>query len=1487
MPLVSASSYHQPAGAMTSQRAMMSQKTFETLSSNVQKLIHDTQIRGASLNQIYSTAMFLANLHREARNREYAQANVRMQDLATLHMTYLNKVTKDPNSIQAHVQSMSQRYNLLRDEVSRLTRSQLGEYAQVKLFRLQEEARSLKRDLDLFNESIVTAARDIKSAQPYIKSKTTQTFTVSDVQYKSNFTIFEIIDFEIQKNGHESIQALWALQESRLYRVLSEYPTLNRVSNSPDGPQGLIRITPTNKSLSSASSSSSSSGTTDVQSFSTASQEIYDALPLTAQQALESSLGDILEDFYNQAMVLIIKLPAQSKLHKFCPPFKSTINKKINTVFSQAFLPTPSNANLNLIITPGQGHHQQIEGMELPNYYMSATGCDSKGCRQNIKFVRKPTMFSGRGCYSCINSKGTNGMKPARGGGELFELAGAPKKRKAINYDDDDDDENAYEDDDDDEEIPQQKRSKSTFSNSSTTTNTKALQVSYQSVIDLLSDIGALLTNTKTQSLTQMYEAILGLNNMLHELFNIELLTSASANTTRIRAFTSKQLRELLKVYETIVENNDSVELLVKKVNAATIQSLQRVVDIQEGPITPGDFEIALPVSMRYSIHSFTLSQFWRISAQIKKVVRSIFVESSIFNNPLTGFSMGKLNRSDAGLILTGGNKSEVQFDSQMPPDLNSFLVKLRLPMYEGLLGNYEKISKNLDANITKLDNLIERAITEFNGAAQKFLLNFLKHGWCGGSSDVYNRTGEDGPATKVGPNFYNIRPQNRNNYKNLGDLVDNLDTATLTNTPSVEALRTYGKANPQSNIYNYITSGELPIAILSSKDFTCFWKDVIFSPQNVENYARYGETELRFFNLAAEIYSTKILVQEEPLTYTLTPGTGPYKYISPRLDKLKDLTTNLKNYVGKLKSLNVGAFYKKFTTPIQPVNMNIVDVFIEQGYGEYFNFDDSFALWFFGPSGAGKTYNQYTKGANIGLDSRLLDLPRKSLAMRDFYSMCFYGSENFLRAVKQPQVTHYTFSQSREVVATVNTQKTSLQNISTINLADYKDLIDNKRRSNGLIRSTPQNQNGSSRSFFITTIEQETGVQKSLVDTPGYEPIPYPSLANPFFVIYNIVKNILSNVMESNWTNNDENLWVAKAIETIHTALVQKNATSETTSKWLNEGLAQKMQLPSGASFNTHGIDPDTTWQQFIKSAPLFVSPQLVNHATGARVQQNGDYIINVDIAAFTSGLALKLPDEFHGVSSTSYRFAQSSKQNLCIDRKNAWALFWTWKIYENMFSSASTASKSNVDIIMQRYIPLINPADISHFEVITALEAVFINQFNFWGQHATLQRGSQSLADYLKMSPINQQITTGDLFYEFALLASDVYFQDVGINMALPRFRFPQMDWQTTINKDNSGTAGFLYSKTKASKPFIMSNALDAYDQYSLLFNPFLPLGDLSGFNKTFLGHEQKNLFVTVLDGTKRDHYFTFMDIRKDFEPANNNATNATKVEIKSEPK
>lgn len=1494
--------FGQGGAPVVTSRGLISERRLETLSDRTQKTVHGVQEIGGGV--VDTVGKLLVAMWTHARNNTSGTVIQAATDLTNVHLKRFKELASDRNSITSMVNHAEDMFKRLKADVTALADVSTKSISPDVWQKYLNQAQIIHRDLKRFHDTVVTATQDMQRAKPYLTNKLQQKFTVDDVVPVSNFCIFEQLDYEMQKQSISSdLRAMWTLFEYRFYIILLEFRAqLGRI----DGSNMLVHVKPTSTlSTSTANSSPStpvgSAPTAAVitENYSTTTQAAYDNIDKKILVNLERSIGNLLTEFYTMCNRSISALPTTSIIRKFCPPFSHS-EYTIKNVYTKHLQPDFT-AQIHTVIgppriRPGQGDYEVDEATdvqdinrsyEMPNFNLHVL----KGTGEDILLERKAS-FIGLGGSCCGGNNPLRKIFGSRANGSVLSGGADPY----VSFPEDEEDDDEYYDKDDDGDInikisrpkkrfikpksqPAAKAIKTLGSSDKSSMEMRSKFVPLGAIVQLFSSISELLSQIRSTSYDEFYQNALGIVNNFELILSIETVLKRDGENQRPMAVTWQMLDETLMIYDHLIEKNDTVQPNTKTIYKETVANLKAaqhimdkdVSDLIAAKLTAGShYDIYLPKQFRYTKNYGIIFQYWRLNMLIQQFIRALFTSASLFNNPHTGFSLGKLNQSGQNFELDEEDRL-VRFTSAggaapMVAELDQFKIDLKFPFFA------QKVIQ-IDADIVQINNAVKALNDAYKAAknavsnaqdkdaCNSFLKQIIIQKSCGLLGEIYK------PQVDGQVGGYDDEEITTEWFKVIGN------AASRTNLDIPKAMRKLiSKLFTQNKNANY--SGIL-----------CFFSKIVDLPPSSQTDPFYKEC-----------CTIALLKQGLKGISVLINATDDVEPNQKDLDRIKALRDRLNAYVTPLGNLKAESFEKKFSTSIIPVNQPIVEAFVRSGYGEFLKQRFSMALYFMGPSGSGKTFNQYGQGATLGIDARLLDLPRQQLSFRDYYGLAFYAIESFDAAVKRPTVYHYSLTSVNDQLQVAFTQdenKSKEENITISNFAGYKDAIDHVRRANQLIRATRANPDGSSRSFFITTITQDNNIKKSLIDTPGYEALTAGSAhTNPFLFIFAKVFEIGSRISLLNLTQNDYAAWASN----VRAGLVSElNGPIGLTEAMLN---IEPRQVPTPAKVNTssqpileYGL-MSCTFKEFIDSCMLFVGDKFVSNQAGKdRVNTftnktqfrkvpiniaNGYYISRYKETQYGKN-PQTITDVNPGqlVGSTDCQsvvddiglcpvdpllFTNNGKQNLAFDKKHATYMMYTWAIYEAMFSNSQ---ESSTKTIMTKYLQTFVPPQY-HDVALQTLEAVFINQFNFWAQIATLKKGNESLLNYLnpKTPPV---ISINDLYYECLVAVSDVSHDHAFTNAAYDRYRYSQNPPIPSIVITNASLSPVGIIVKYHAPNLTLSTLIDSYNNNSFLYNPYAPLGDLSAFNTYINNNGGKNLFVTILNGGKAPAYFSFMDINR----------------------
>lgn len=1491
-------------GGHLSNRNLISERHLDQLGEKTQKAVHGVQEIGSGV--VDTISKLLVAMWTHSHNSQVGPVILAATNLTDVHLKKFKELSSDRNSITNMTNHAEEMFKRLKADVTALADVSTKSVSPDVWQKYLNQAQVIYRDLKRFHDTIVTATQDMQRAKPYLTNKMQQMFTVNDVIPVSNFCIFEQIDYEMQKQSAASdLRAMWTLFEYRFYIILLEFRgQLGRI----DGDNMLVHIKPSSTLATSTSSTpgslSTPSATTTVitENYSTTTQGAYDSIDPKILVGLEKSIGNLLTEFYTMCNRSISTLPANSIIRKFCPPFSQT-DYSIKNVYTKNLQPDYTGSNIHTVIGPprnsgvhaGAGEDSSIveqqdidRSFEMPNFNLHLL----KGTGDDMYLERKPS-FIGLGGSCCGGRSPLRRLFGERANGGILSGGDDPY----VTYPDDDDDD-YYDEDDADINIkisrpkkrflkpakhqPPAKVIKTLSANDKSSMEMRSKFVPLGAIVQLFSSISELLSQIRSTSYDEFYQNVLGIVNNFELIMSIETVLQRDGENQRPLAVTWQMMSETLMIYDHLIEKNDTVHPNTKTIYKDTVTNLKSALNIMDKDITDqiatknsagSNYEIYLPKEFRYTKNYGIIFQYWRLNLLIQQFVRALFTSESLFNNPNTGFSIGRMNRSSNGFEQDEEDRL-VRYSpgaTDSAANLAHFKNGLKLQRYADVAAAMQRQIDDIKAAVVEINAAFSTAYATYFPQDKKFgefLKQVVQRSSCGALGSRYGPykfQGEDGvdEFSNLGTEYYNVRDQPKYSSANLEEFIK-------------------------------------IISPLDHDDILCFFSRAIEAAGSA------------FFQTCKELINIK-----KKFGPVHADFDSQDKVVARQadMDRLEALRASVAEYADRLNALNVEAFEKKFSTSIIPDNQSIVEAFVKSGYGEFLKQRFSMTLFFMGPSGSGKTYNQYGESSPVqvlGIDSRILNLPRISLSFRDYYGLSFYALDSFEAAVKKPVVYHYLLESVNDVLTVKNTKdedKLKEDPVNITNFAGYKDKIDAIRKNNDLIRVTTANKGGSSRSFFITTVTQENNIKKNLVDTPGYEMLEYGSgFTNPFIFIHDYVVRIGSLVLLTGKTQNDYDSWKEQLQKDLNAELKKTNIVPSAESHtWFDNVMLTSVPLPSKVRSSPQqilefGIQP-CTFKEFINSSMLFVGEKFINNAGGEadlKTLANGadikrDYKTGIKIMGGSTvmrrtGLEYTFPengipgkagaktellivvsprDQQRGPNVPQQRatvpgtasdnpllFTKQSKHNLTFDMKVSTYMAYTWAIYERLFVKSAESSTS---VILEKFMPTFVPV-VHRKAVRQSLETVFINQFNFWAQVATLKKGNESLINYLNPKAM-PTVAIGDLFYEYLVLASDVVFTHSGALDMYNRYLYASNNWAITLDDNSLSIAGIaaIYKEYK----WDLGMALIMYDTASLLYNPYVPLGDLSAFN-SFI-HAGKNLFVTIVNGEKAKDYFSFMDVNR----------------------
>lgn len=1447
----------------------------DVLGQSTKDAVNNIATSGQFLTELHYLSLYLIELHSAQLKAEVPQLAATLSSNYKLYTETLKSFIQDKNTIPAQITSLEDQFKKLKDDIKTTIHVNSTDQSSIVWARYEKEASILYEQVKAFIDTIYHATQDIKNAQPMLKNKGLTLFESSDVITLSNFSIFEQIDYEIQKPSYQQLRNIWTGKLAKFFQILQGYPTLGRIN--PSG-QGLLHVPPTTP-VAVKSSGPNAVPFLATEKYSLTTQTAYDSLGMTAIEMLEKSLGLVLEEFYSAANGEIQKLAPNSLLRKFCRPFG--INNLTKSIYSRNLMPDYSKANLQFLIGAASGAMDvdsdmdtTVYEMEMPNHIVSMNRAG------NIQFNPKPSWLGGKCCggirypldrtyYSDdqVEMVGRGGANTTKRKTTTVAKRTTTKKRRTNESESESSSSSSSSSEDDDQAAP---RKKAAVDASATTMSGRIKFQSVQGLMKMFQEISYMLKTLKETSFNPFNSAIMSLKNHLDDIFRLQTIFSTEGKDTQVKPslVVAKGAEELLNMYINLIKANSSVSDLTKDLYAPSENFIASALVTMKRPVdtTIAPYDIHLPEKLRYSHHAGLISNFWQLESMINAYVQSIFTEASLFSNPNTGFSFGKINLSedsfelkDKDRVVTFKNNSAVE------SEIRKFKEKLRITYYKNIvdmLTSKQRELKNAVSSANTLFDKLKSIIGTGTDTAtlnrKKFITQLAKKTTCG-RTVVFGPAIEDAVADSE-----------------LGHIAARLyDSSTNVN------FITYANNNPNKKLWDYIGDDTYAGVMENDSDFICFWNNAFTSTKDEIKNSLGGPPD--FFN-SCKKFMDKLYKMIGQYTYS---DSSPHILLQDAA--LDGLLKKFQNAYDKINLLNVASFEKKFSTPVIPNNVTTVDAFINNGYGEFIKQFINIVLWFMGPTGSGKTFCGYGKesAGAVGLDSRFLSLPRTALYFRDYYYGCFFCYESFLRAIDNPVVINYNILSDGSVVASDNTSGVAT-NVSGGQLKDYKTKIDDKRRGT-YIRDTSRGTSGnreSSRSFFTTVVVEDT-VEKRMVDTPGYESISRPAYLNPFLFIHNfIITHVENNTGRQLYNNFEFDNFKAEGERLLVSALTtagvftsdELKANNGSDIDWLKMSPNVAVPTPQGCNFDEHGITSDCTFDHLVSQTIAFfdrnvktdrlVARGILNLSDGNEILADGRNItvrdkqvlvVKSDGARQSSSL---FGSTVSGNKSTGlYRLDGNTKHNICINTKVALYMWWTYLIYQKLFS----LPLPNMRIIQDRFMKMAPGHEV---EILASVEACFFNNFNFWAQHATLRLNNKSLVNYFNENiGTNKTVTTGDLFHEYMLIAGDYAFTGSAGNIGLPRHKFGMyaLSHQNRTS-ENQISLSLLNITYKRYSNWNFTSVLDTYNNFSTIFNPFLPLGDLEVFNK-LMGVKQgtKNLFVTILHGgiEKVENYCTFFDI------------------------
>lgn len=1454
----------------------------DTLGQPTKDAVHNIAASGQFLTELHYLSLYLIEMHSAQLKAEVPQLVATLSSNYKLYTENLKTFIQDKNSITAQITTLDEQFKRLKDDIKATININSPDQSSIVWARFEREASILYEQINGFMKTIVHATQDINNAQPVLKNKGLTVFETTNVTTVSNYSIFEQIDYELQKPSNQQLRIYWNCKLHKFFNILSEYDAnLHRINSTKNG---LVHVTP----LSPAVTKSSGPNVAPIitERYTTTTQAEFDALAQPSIEMLEKSLGLVLEEFYSSANLHIQKLPPNSLLRKFCRPFGA--NNLTKSVYTRNLLPNYSKANMQFLIAPAAGENngmmdyenvssETLYEIEMPNHMVSMDRAGS------IHFEPKPTWLGGSCCgnrslypldRTYISS--ADGDSHSSSSSSVFGRGGATTtkrkttskrastKRQRKSRDSDEDESSSEEDE---EDIPQKKRV--VDENAVTMTGRIKFQ-SVQGLYKMFQEISQMLKILKETTFNPFNSAIMSLKNHLDNIYYLQTIYATDGKDTRVKPIVVSvgAAEELLSIYKHLIKDNTSVSDMTKDLYTDAENFIAKALITMKrtdlSSVTTAPHDIHLPEKLRYSSHPGLVANYWQLYLMVNAYIQSIFTEASLFSNPNTGFSLGKLNMSEDSFELSDNNRV-VKFRPSVGTHIDNFKNKLRLPYYERLYKKLEARKSTLQQVVDEANVLFNELDAQLSGTdnetlnRKKILRTIITKTTCGNTNSF-------GPKEVVADS---VRGEP---LRNIARKLYPSATQTL--------FETYANAHPANTLWDFMGSAEYAAMVDSDKDMLCFWATAFRERLTLETNLSASHPSRKFFEKGA------ILIDNLSRLIGIYRANSSPPYIAINTDSIDKLITQYKSSYDKLNMLGASSFEKKFSTPVIAKNLGIVDAFVNEGYGEFLKLQFDSVLWFMGPSGSGKTYTGYGEIGRsvIGLDTRFLSLPRTALYLRDYYFGCFFTYENFTRAINNPLIVNYGFAADGSVTFTENSKLTEGQvNLtSSGHLLDYKNKIDNVRKSPrlNLIRPTLANPSQSSRSFFAASVVDENQIEKHMVDTPGYESIPEPAFINPFLFIHQyIMRTLEGRTGGPTFTQNSYDLFYEGRMQALASALLTdgvftleelKPAGAANAHDWLRI-TNTLVPTPSGCNFDEHGITTDCTFEHLVNNTVGFFANKIeteskfLTNYKGFKSSENLTQDLDVSVrdnlcVLGVGGFTSKIKGE--KTSGGMYRLDDYTKHNLCVNKKAATYIMWTWYIYNKLFS----LPLPNMKIIKDRFLQMVSSQ--SHKDqILTATEACFFNNFNFWAQHATLRQGNKSLVGYFNDAVQKKTITTGDLFYEYMLVASDYVYSDFAANPGLARHKFASKTLKhQSSSSHNQISLSILMFNMRPYRNWDFEEILTHYNDFSTIFNPFLPLGDMDVFNKFMNGKPgSKNLFVTILNGdmSKVENYCTFLDI------------------------
>lgn len=1497
------------------------QKNLNDLPNETQKLLDMTKSLGNTLNATLTGALIMNQIKRQ---QEKITQDTQFKLALDTQGDYMRKIAEmaDKSSVNYALNDFNARHQQLSKQVEAL--QTMGPVNVDVVGNLLKSYNDLLDEVKVYNETVTKSAKEIEKSKQYMTSLVdvkSKVVNLASVNVISNYSIFELFSFEMQKKyTSEDVQLSWANMELDFVKIFKQYPMLNRVA---DGKLVLVKPSDNKPAVLVAKVEHGMVFADMTENFSTTSQAVYDSIDRTSRVALEEAVGKLLNKFYVFNSKELFSKQTQI-FSRFCPPF--THHYEIEeSILKRAFLPPKMNDDIHFNLSAAGQVEDEILCV-TPNYILTANG--------NTLSV---SPASGGVCCRPARGQLMTNLRASGGGTlfgdvptvDLFSLYGGKNKKKrnivsrnnrAIKKNkrtgpvivEEPDDSSASstaqssEEDDDDDDNNEMTRPVVASSSSSSKNQIlrksnlgdKVTAQALSSLVSIKNQLNQLLSKQTTGNFEAFIKSIINVGQAVR---NVKLAENPSVQSSK-HLITRKQIVELLRGVDNLIVKNNGAPDVQKKLLNQSIDLCSEIANVMEMDIpNPKPYYIYLVKDDRTVGEVVVLKAFDELRTSLDAIADAIF-SATKYENPYTGFTVGKFNRSMQEFELSDeGREISLESNARTQKALDEFKKKyLARDYYVNVITKLKNADTTLTQNINNLQQAYAWMFDPVNNVAGNFL-EFVK-----------SFIGKD-PCSDLST-LFTVSDAENLTVDERGGVFKRYNN---TQTALVEWIQEQQKKKQppgEINLFNFVSSANYKPELIQDPMLICYW-DTLAGGRDFPYYGNNSKPDQpkngeSFMQKCKEII---LLLKSLPQQELKLNMTNP-PFVTLDTSELKQTIKEYERHLQLIDQLNVKHFVKSFNTPIENHADNIVDTFVKGGHNLVLQRAHNFSIYFIGPSGAGKSYSQYGLPSNaqnpsgvLGLDSLFLSMPRLSLTFKDYYSLCFFAADSFFYAIRQPQVINYSFDQNKNIVASVGDKSTQSTPITTLNISNYKDIIDDERKKMNMIVSTTENPGGSSRAFFVTQIKQEGNITKELVDTPGREPINNPALTNPFLFIYHFISLYTKVDLKKYYLQSDDKngtqpcfkQWIVEAANQLHTKIKEFSILPEPehTVDWLITGLDTKIPQPHGVSFNTHGLEPGLSFQALVDDTYLFIGNKIV-HDNVDKTYYGGDKSkaknttlddLNIDLILnqheMHEGIVLSpsLPEiKFRKViktplkqSNTSLKLGETSRHNMCLEKKTAMKLFWTWRIFEKIFITSKLAKNGTpLAKIVQDYFMRIVPEEY-HKDMRIALEATFINQFNNWVATATMLKGNQNLANYMNpQKQASRVVSFGDLFYEFMLVATDIrYVRPENTNR---RFAVDgiakKLDWQLTLEPQNQSSVGFRltanYLTNAMAQKFALKEAIDAYNELlgSIHHLDSYTIGNSDEFNTNFLGSvaNHKNYIVTMWASDKFSKYFQFFDIR-----------------------